>query len=479
MSQQVDVVVVGSGAAGLTAALTARAGGARVIVAESETVVGGATRLSGGLVMAAGTDLQEGVQRPDDPAAFYQDYMLFNQLKLKPSLVRRYTYDSAGTIDWLREIGVRFQPFVPRGGVESVPRAHMVNGTPIGGGQHLVDVLSQRCREQDIDIALGRRVDHLLVDGDVVGGVAVGGDELEAGAVVLATGGFGANRELVAKHLPSIARHGDGWGFYIGPESSRGDGLALAAQVGASTVGHDRCISVVSPKLGTRDFTNYLPAWMLVVGPDGRRICDESTSHLNSGLAQDLGGVIFGIFDSRSLAENGSADLPTLKRLEGTPPEWPTGASLWTPDSMKAMIASGLIVEAQTLDELADRLGIARDATVGTVARYNGSAALGVDRDFLKEPRFVRPVEKPPFYGFECRAAVVGVTGYGIEIDETGQVLDGMSRGIPGLYAAGECIGGVVGSHYIGSGESLSACLTFGRIAGGSAATYALDGVTS
>jgi succinate dehydrogenase/fumarate reductase flavoprotein subunit len=474
----VDVVVVGSGAAGLSAALAARAAGARVMVAESESVIGGATRLSGGLVMAAGTDIQEGVHRPDDPAAFYHDYMLFNQFELRPGLVRRLAYESAGTIDWLRQIGVRFQPFVPRGGVESVPRAHMVNGTPLGGGQYLVEVLSRQCRERDIDIALGLRVDRLLLRRGVVAGVAVGGDELEAGSVVLATGGFGANRSLVEQHLPSVAKHGD-WGFYIGPESSRGDGLGLAAQAGAGTVGTDRCISVVTPMVGTREFSNYLPAWMLVVGPDGRRLCDESTSHLNSGLAQDVGGFVYGLFDGRSLADNGSAELPTLKRLEGTPPEWPTATRMWSTDHMTEMIASGAILEAGSLGELADRLGIDREATLGTIRRYNESVALGMDRDFLKDPRFLRAVEEPPFYGFECRAAVIGVTGYGIEIDESGQVLDGTSQGIRGLYAAGECIGGLIGSHYLGSGESLSACLTFGRIAGASAAKSALDGASA
>jgi fumarate reductase flavoprotein subunit len=170
--------------------------------------------------------------------------------------------------------GSAVRPGIKKGGPELDPRTH----APQGYGQGLVDLLAHRCRQQGINIALGQPVDRLLRRGDGVVGIAVSDDELGAGAVVLATGGFGANRALVEEHLPSLGGLGD-WLFYIGPDSSRGDALALAASLGAAMIGRDHFISLPVPKPDGRDFDSYLPAWMLVVGPDGRRLCDETSPY--------------------------------------------------------------------------------------------------------------------------------------------------------------------------------------------------------
>ena len=275
-----DVVVVGSGPAGLTAALSAQEAGARVLVLEAEQVVGGAGRLAGGLILAAGTEVQRRFGLEDSADDFYQEYLLINQYEPEPGLVARIVYDGAATISWLEELGVSFRE-VMRGGAERVPRAHVGDsGSPEGGGRYLIDVLTQRCRERGIEIAVGRRVDRLLREGNAVTGVGIGGDELAAAAVVLATGGFGANRELIAQHLPTLAAAGD-WVFYQGPASSRGDALALVEPLGAHIAGADRAAAALSLKTSggpvERAYDPYLPAWALVVGPDGRRMFSETT----------------------------------------------------------------------------------------------------------------------------------------------------------------------------------------------------------
>jgi fumarate reductase flavoprotein subunit len=467
MAADVDVVVVGSGAAGLTAALTAGAEGARVVIAESESVVGGATRLSAGWVMAADTEPQRQAGLQDSVEDLYHEYMFINQFGLQPALVRRLAEGGADAISWLLEQGVRFDPDIKKGGPELVPRTH----APEGYGQGVVDLLARRCREQGIDIALGQRVDRLLTRGDAVVGVAVGEDELEAGAVVLATGGFGANRALVDEHLPSLGRLGD-WVFYIGPSSSRGDALALAGDVRAAMIGRDHFISLPVPKPDGRDFDSYLPGWMLVVGPDGRRLCDETSPYgVTCGLLSDAGGRVFGFFDEQILADNGTPGLPTFK-------PHPTGAlrpvAFWTSDTIRRCIDEGSIVRADSLEELISMLGLPVAPTAGAVRRYNESAALGQDRDFGKDARYVRPIEKPPFYGVELRPAAIGATSYGVQIDESGQVLDESQAPIEGLFAAGECTGGTLGSRYLSSGNALGSCFVFGRVAGRSAARHAL-----
>jgi hypothetical protein len=198
-----------------------------------------------------------------------------------------------------------------------------------------------------------------------------------------------------------LGRLGD-WVFYIGPKSSRGDIVELAGSVGAAMVGHDRFISLPVPRPDGSDFDSYLPAWMLVVGPDGRRLCDETSPYgITCGLLTEAGGRVFGFFDEGILAENGEPGLPTFK-------PHPSGAlrpvAFWTSDSIRRCIEGGNILRSQSLEELFSRLDLPVVATAGAVRRYNESAALGEDRDFGKEPRFVRPIAQPPFYGVELRA---------------------------------------------------------------------------
>ncbi len=471
---EVDVVVVGSGAAGLSAALAAQEAGARVVVAESESVVGGASRLSAGMVMAADTEIQRAAGLQDDPADLYQEYMLANQFETRPGLVRRISFESADAVAWLAALGVRFMPHVMQGGGERVPRSHVADGGDVPGGQHIVDVLYRRCRERGVEVALGNRVEALLQRDGAVVGVTAGGEAFEAGAVVIATGGFGANRALIEQHLPTFARYGGDWIFYIGPDSSRGDSFAFAEQVGAHIVGHDICHPLPSPRIDSREFDAYLPSWLLIVGPDGRRVMDETFPYgYTFGLMYTAGGKVFGLFDARTRAENNSPELPTFK--PEFPPGRPMPPHIWSPEAIDRLVESGAIVQAQTLEEVAAGLGLPADALIGAVERYNGWAALGEDRDFGKEARFLRSVEQPPFYGVEIRPSTIGIMACGLEIDESAHVLNERSAAIPGLFAAGECTGGVIGPRYIGSGNGWAQCVVFGRAAGRSAAEYALS----
>ena len=177
--RDIDVIVVGSGVAGLAAALTARErGAAAVLVAESEGVVGGSSRLSGGLIMGAGTRYQKALGIEDDPEAMFHDYMQLNRWNVDSGVVRRFSELAGPTVEWLGDLGVEYYDTLVFGGEERVPRVHV----PIGRGHRVIDVLAGHCRDAGVDIALGRRVDRLLTDGRAVVGVAVGDDPLTAGA---------------------------------------------------------------------------------------------------------------------------------------------------------------------------------------------------------------------------------------------------------------------------------------------------------
>ncbi len=461
----IDVLVIGAGAAGLTAALTAHEQGARVVVAEAERIVGGAARLSGGLVMAAGTEVQRAAGLEDDASSLYREYMLINQYEPHPALAWRLAMEAGAAVEWLMTLGVRF-PEVVQGGGERVPRSHRAGGGGAPGGQHIIDVLAGRCRELGIEIAVGNRVDRLRCKGATVVGARAGGEDVHAAAVVIASGGFGSNSALIERYLPTYARNAAGWSFYMGSDSSRGDAFAFAEQVGAHIVGHDRYVALLGPHVEARDFDAYPPAWSVVVGPDGRRLMDETLAYgVTFGLVNAAGGRAFVIFDEAMLVQAGSPELPTFK--SSVPP------NVWSPDGIARLLASGAIVRESTIERLAGELELPAATLAGTISRYNESAALGEDRDFRKERRFLRALDTAPYYGAEIRPTVLGITACGLEIDVDARVLDEVGRPIPGLFAAGECTGGVIGPRYVGSGNGLASCLTFGRTAGGTAAAHA------
>lgn len=468
---EIDVLVVGSGAAGLPAALAAVAEGARVMVAESEGVVGGAARLSAGMVMAAGSRLQHETGLDTDAELLYREYLLGNQYMIKPGIARRLADESGPAVDWLADLGVRFFPQVMQGGGEPVPRSHVADGGDRPGGQHIIDVLYLRCLREGVEIALGNRVESLLVRDGAVVGVRCNGEEIEAGAVVLASGGFHASRAMIARQLPSLASYGDLVG-YNGPASSRGDALTLGEQVGANVVGHDHYVAMLTPRLEGREFGAYLPGWILLLGPDGRRFIDETTPYGQSyGVVRATGEVVYGLFDAQTLADNGT------ERLENFKPKFPSGSegppNIWTTDNIVRLLETGAAVQAETLEDVAQRLGLPVGAVEGAVERYNEHAARGEDRDFLKPAAFLRPLVTPPFYGVEIRPSMLGSGACGLEIDPDGHVMTPESREIPGLFAAGEAAGGVIGTRYLGSGNSWARCLVFGRAAGRAAARHA------
>jgi predicted oxidoreductase len=142
----------------------------------------------------------------------------------------------------------------------------------------------------------------------------------------------------------------------------------------------------------------------------------------------------------------------------------------WTDEMIASMADKQVIVVADSVEAVASKLGLPVDVVTGSVRRYNDLVAGGSDTDFLKGDEFLQPISTAPFYGAELRLATIAMTGTGFRIDPHAQVLDHNNAVIPRLFAAGECVGRVLGDIYIGSGNSLSSCLVFGRVAGRQAA---------
>jgi fumarate reductase flavoprotein subunit len=320
-----------------------------------------------------------------------------------------------------------------------------------------------------VDIALGRRIDRLLTDEGQVVGVAVEEDEVTAGAVVIATGGFGASPRLWKQYLPSFDRHG-GSSHYIGAHGARGDIFHLAAQVGADIVGHDRALTLASPGF-TLGLEVYFPGWLLMVDRSGARRVDESTSYAVMEIAHKRSGPLFAVLDHETKTEAQPHSTGKYKQqipgLDEAQIE-----SNWTEPVIDEMVKRGRMKQARSLEDLARALGIESAGLQASVAAYNRSVTAGEDGQYYKDPKFLRPVATPPFYGCELRLDTLCLTSTGIRVDDQARVLDIAGGSIAGLYAAGECTGGILGDVYMGSGNSMANCVVFGRTAGNSAASW-------
>ncbi|XVQ14950.1 FAD-dependent oxidoreductase [Spirillospora sp. CA-255316] len=457
----VDVIVVGSGMAGLSAALEAAEHGADVLLVEAATILGGASRLSTGIMMAAGTSLQRANGLEDSPDALFHDYMLANHYDVAPSVVRRLVDELPETFEWIRGLGVTFSDQLLHAGAESAPRGHSVPGQ----GQEIVEVLVRHVRRHPkIDIALNHRVDRLVVEDGVVRGIAVGDEVVRAGAVVLAMGGFGGNRDLHAKYLPLAHENDKSWYELELPDS--GDIFGLVEPVGAHIEGRDRGGWVLISDF-TREQQAYLPGWLVIVNRQGRRFMDEMAPYsVVDPIVRRQGNRVFAIFDhaAKRAANPANTAAATKVNLPGV-----VRAHFIEPVIDEA-IEAGKVEVGETLADLAGRLGIPPSNLAGTIEQYNQDARHKHDSLFLKDGEQMRPVEQGPFYGCELRLSLIALTACGPAVDAEARVLRGDQRPVPGLFAAGECTGGVIGKVYIGSGNSIANCLTYGRISGRNAA---------
>jgi len=466
-AERYDVIVVGTGVAGSCAAIEALEAGASVLMLDGDSTAGGSSRNSSGVILAAKTRFQAERGIKDDPQSAYEYYMALNRHCIQPAVARRLAYEGGPTVHWLADRGVKIIDLYVAGG-EPVPRGHVT----LGGGQIIEALHGQLQKFPKLDIALNSYVERLLHRDGTVYGVATADYEVEAGAVVLATGGMESNLQMLAEWYPQAIADAAGNMRHMHLETARGDGIRLGRQVGAQIVGSGRGQrSPVGPLTGV-----YLPGYALIVNSLGLRYYDESSSYglAEAQLTAQPGHIAYVILDdaTKSAMKTKADVAPYLKYLLA---DAEPGLRNWTSEGMNELVAAGAIRKADTLESLARLIGIPPASLAGTVERYNRNVAAGEDADYLKNSAWLRPVSTPPYYASPLAMSFLGVTGAGIRIDQDATVLHETARSIPGLYAAGECTGGVLGDIYVGSGNSLVNCSVFGRVAGRNAAARALS----
>lgn len=466
VARDYDVIVVGGGGAGMCAAIEAQLAGARVMIVEADTKLGGATALSGGVFYAADTSVQRARGYDDSADAMFDYVMTLNQWRVKPDIFRVICDQSGPCLEWLIELGAVFPPAqLTKGGVETVPRAH----PSAGAGSGIADVLINRVGAMSIETALATRVERLLVENGRVVGIHALGTDLTAGAVVLTTGGFGNSPEMRERFYPSVAQHGDRvWAVHDPAPYILGDGITLGESIGAAIVGHDTGLPLPSSGHG-RNLEPFMPPWLMLVNIHAQRFIPEMASYSITGYALNEQPESRGwaIFDDAAL-RTASHDIRYLD---------PYGAGInlptWEEDTIRKRVAKGEILVADTLDELARLCGLDSRGLAHSVDQYNADCDARYDSHFFQAEEKAFPVRTGPFYACEVRASTIGVTGAGLDIDRDCRVLDQAGVPVPGLYAAGEVLGVLLGKRYAGGGMSIGPAVVLGRAAGVTAAAHA------
>jgi len=440
---QTDVVIIGAGGAGLTAAIEVASQDVDVIVVEKMPLIGGNTKYATGGLNAAETSVQKELGIEDSVELFFQDTMTGGGDINNPELVNVLAENSAETVEWLISIGADLSD-VGRLGGASVNRAHRpTGGAPVGN--HIVDVLYAKAEEMGINIQLSSEVIEILGDSSSVSGVRVATEQgeynIEAKAVIIASGGFGANNELVASFRPEY----EGYGTTNHPGAT-GDVLEFAKNIDVALVDMEQIQThpTVMPSNNYMITEAVRGNGAILINRDGERFINEIDTRavVSSAELEQEGQTAFLFFD-QGVRES-------LSAIDG-------------------YYNKGFLIEANTIEELAKAIGVSSESLVETVNKYNSFVASGTDEEFNR-PDMPLSLEKAPFYAVEVGPAVHHTMG-GIVIDTNGQVYNTDENVITGLYAAGEVTGGVHGNNRLG-GNALSDITTFGRVAGNSASKF-------
>ena len=491
---EADVVIVGAGGAGMTSALAAAEKGAKVIIIESQAAVGGnSVRATGGM-NASDTPYQDnaefgeaaGVEKTlASAASTYADNEVITKLAEEvtvqwtayqanpegyfdtvelmeldtmiggkgindPELVKILAENSAEGIEWLRNYNINLENTGAFGGA-SVNRIHWpkVDGKKTNVGSYMIPLLEEACKaNENITILMETTAEEIImVDGAAKGvkstGKAGNTVTVTADAVILATGGFGANLEMVASYNPDLE------GFMTTNAAGiQGQGIAMAQAVGAAVVDMDQ----------------------IQIHPT---VQADTAALITEGLRGD-GAILVNAEGKRFIDEVGTRDVVSAAEIAQTGSySWLIidDAMLQASATIQGYVKKSFVFSGATYEELAAQIGVPAEAFAETMNAWNSYVAAKNDPDFGRVS-FANPLDTAPYYAIKVTAGIHHTMG-GVKINTSTQVLTEAGEIIPGLYAAGEVTGGVHGANRLG-GNAVSDFVVFGRIAGEQAAELAL-----
>ena len=451
VEKDTDVVVIGGGGAGFAAAVSAKEAGANVILVEKLASVGGNTLISGGEYAAPANDIQKEEGIEDSKELFAKDV---EEAGGNPELIKVLADKATEDAYWLRDdIGVEWLDSLMFFGGHSVKRSLIPAAHT---GNELIKNYLKKAEELGIEVLTETDVKEILSkDGKVCGIKAETKDGelvVNAKSVVVASGGFGANADMCYENDKEIDEHV----LSTNSPGATGDGILMAEKLGADTVDMDKIqlypvCDVETGKLLYCGDTR-LVGGALLVNKEGKRFVEEL------GTRREI-----------SMAIKAQTDYVGYVLWDETSNE-KTGTMKSNPEEAKSLFDRGLMVKADTLEELADHFGIDKDALLETVKTFNENSAKKEDPEFNLR-MLGWQVKDAPFYMMKAAPAVHHTMG-GLKINTDAQVLNKDGEWIDGLYAAGEVTGGIHGSNRLGS-VAMADITVFGRIAGENAAANA------
>ncbi len=489
-----DVVVLGTGGAGLCAAVSAAEGGANVIVFEKRQFTGGISNLGMG-IFAVESHLQREKNLPFTRDDAFQFFMKMTKWKANARLVRAYIDKTADTIAWFEGMGVRFKLLDSYTFPECFNQTgHVVQRKeelPHEGGRiiNMTKALIARAGELGVEIRMATPVKKLLMEGDQVAGVMAEDQagnpiEVSAKAVVMASGGYISNKEMLKKH----------GGFEMNRDLSvmhpldlDGEGILMAWDVGAVPENmYPQLTTLIVPGRTAKHFEGTKPIMPnpdimfassepdIWVNQDGERFIDEGAGnwpYIANAVVRQKNRCSYTIFDETRLEEMQESGLSFYNYiLPGMKKIGDLNAAM-----QKAMSEDHHAVCMGGLDEVAQKFDINATTLKRTIEEYNRFCEKGHDDLFVKKPRYLKPIKGPKFYGFKRIPMAYGTIG-GLKINERAEVMNKEFAAIPGLYAAGDTANDAH-THdyslvYILWGSTLGFAVNTGRLAGENAARY-------
>ena len=488
----VDIVIVGAGGAGMTAAIAAAGDGLNVVVVESQAMVGGNSVRSTGGMNAAKTALQDnntfgeeaGVEKTlvaaegysdnaaitalaatvseqweaykADPQGYFDsvelmelDTMIGGKGVNDPELVKTLCENTADSISWLESVGAPLTSVGAFGGA-SVKRIHRpvnAEGKTVSVGAYIVPILEKNLADAGVEVILNTTVDTILTDanGAVCGVSGVGSDgsklTVNADAVILATGGFGANLDMVVSYKPELE------GFMTTNAAGiQGQGILMAQELGAATVdmGQIQIHPTVEANTASLITEGLRGDGAILVNAEGKRFIDEVGTR--------------DVVSAAEIAQTGSYSYLIVDQ-----------AMADASNVIQGYISKGFTTQGDTYEALAAELGMDEAAFAETMNAWNACVEAKSDEEFGRTS-FASPLNTAPYYAIKVTAGVHHTMG-GLKINSETQVLTEDGTAIPGLFAAGEVTGGVHGANRLG-GNAVADFVVFGRIAAESAAEY-------
>jgi fumarate reductase flavoprotein subunit len=466
-----QIIVIGGGGTGLAAAVAAAEKGAKVILLEKRRAAGGNTALARG-IFAAESPLQKRMKIDAERDKLFKIAMSYSHWKVNPKIVRAFVDKSGDTIQWLEEKGLKFEGvlhYYPN----QIPRVFHV---PEGRGAGLVKFLVKKCEEMGVRVFYGTAAKRVLTGekGKVTGVLAATKEKefrIIGKSVIIGTGGYSGNRELLKKYYSDYTED-----LCLHGSPNMGDGLLMATEIGAATEGlgilHLRgprfagssSIAVVAEEPNT--------IW---VNKKGERFIDEAIAfywpEAGNALNRQPDKISYSLFDER--IEKGFMEHGVIK---GTA-HYPTGTKMGELEKeFRHHVDKGAMKISDSWEEIAKWIGVAARVLKNTIEEYNSFCDQRHDGMFMKDPKVLQPLRIPPYYAFKCVQSFHGTIG-GIKINHRMEVLDQQDNPIPGLYAGGIDTGGWESDTYCLtlSGSTFGFALNSGRIAGENASKYAFE----